>query len=287
MAGESADVSARLMREKAKRLNRAAARYERGAEGERRTAHALASLPSDEWRVFHDIAWPGRRYANIDHVVIGPPGAFVIDSKHWTGAITAADGVLRQNGRRREAAVVAAGEAAASIKRLVVAIQDLPVHAVLCFTGEQQVFGLAGDALLCSTDNLVTVLTTRPVVIAPAVREDVARQLAEKLGDATSVRNAVPAQRPGIFLSTPSRLASPPPRAKGRRRKADIASVLVGVSLALGSLALLATGPDAIGNFGQTVVDLVSNNDDPSDQPDPRPKIQMPTGYVPENQDPQ
>jgi hypothetical protein len=284
MAGESAEVSARRMREKALRLNRAATRYERGAEGERRTAHALAALPPDEWRVFHDIAWPGRRFANIDHVVIGPPGAFVIDTKNWSGAITVHGGVLRQDGRRRESAVLAAGEAAASIKRLVVAIQDLPVHAVLCFTGEQEVFGLAGDALLCSTGNLATVLTTRPVVIAPAVREDVARQLAEKLGDAATVRNVVPAARSGIFLPKPSRLASPPPRAKGRLAKADVASLLAGISLALGSIALLAADPDTLGNFGQSFVDLVSNGDESSDNPERQPGIQMPTGYVPEDQ---
>ena len=281
MAGESADVSARLMREKAKRLSRAAARHERGAEGERRTAQALEALPAAEWRVFHDIAWPGRRYANIDHVVIGPPGVFVIDSKNWAGRITADDGVLRHNGRRREAATLAAADAAASIKRLVVAIQDLPVHAMLCFAGEQEVFGMAGESLLCSTTNLETVLRTRPGVIAPAVREDVARQLAEKLSNAATVRNVVPAQRVRIFLPKPSRLTSPPPRHRvnGRLGKSDIASVLAGISLALGSLALLTIDADTFGNVGQSFVDLVSNND----EPDREPAIDMPTGYEPAN----
>lgn len=243
---------------------------------------ALASLPADEWRAFHDIAWPGRRYATIDHVVIGPPGVFVIDSKNWSGTVAADDGILREDGRRRDSATLAATEAAASIKRLVVAIQDLPVHPVLCFTGEQNVFGLAGDALLCSTGNLPTVLTTRPGVIAPAVREDVARQLAERLGDATSVRNVVPAQRLRIFLPNPSRLAAPAPasRVNGRRRKADLASVVAGISLALGALAV-AAGSDALGSFGRTFVDLVSNSDD---EPDRRPAIDMPTGYPPAEQ---
>ncbi len=285
MAGVSAGVSARLLRAKAKRLTRAA-KHDRGAEGERRTAHALARLPADEWRVFHDIAWPGRRYATIDHVVIGPPGVFVIDSKNWAGTIAADDGILRRNGRRRESATLAAGEAASSIKRLVVAIQDLPVHAVLCFTGEEDVFGLAGGALLCSTNNLATVLTTRPGVIAPAVREDVAGQLAERLGDAASVRNVVPAQRLRIFLPKPSRMTPPPPsRPNGRIGKADIASLLAGVSLAVGSIALVST--DALDSFGRTFVDLVSNSDDSSDDPRRQPAIDMPTGYPPADQEPE
>jgi hypothetical protein len=36
--------------------------------------------------VFHDLAVPDSP-ANVDHLVIGPSGVFVIDSKQWTGAI--------------------------------------------------------------------------------------------------------------------------------------------------------------------------------------------------------
>lgn len=280
MAGDSAEISARLHREKARRLSRAVARLEHGAEGERRTARALETLPAGEWHVFHDIAWPGRRYASIDHVVIGPPGAFVIDSKNWSGRITVDGGVLRRNGRRRDSATLVAADAAVSIKKLVVAIQDIPVHAVLCFAGDQEIFGLASDALLCSTDTVATVLKTRQEAVAPAVREDVARQLEEKLGDRMSVRNVVPAQRLRIFLPKPSRLAPlpPPRRANGRLGKADVVSLLAGVSLALASLGLLVTGPDGLGNFGNAFVEMVANDDSPNDQ---EPAIQMPTGYPP------
>jgi hypothetical protein len=36
--------------------------------------------------VFHDLAVPGSD-ANVDHLVIGPTGLFVIDSKRWTGHV--------------------------------------------------------------------------------------------------------------------------------------------------------------------------------------------------------
>jgi Nuclease-related domain len=36
--------------------------------------------------VLHDLAVPGSP-ANVDHLVIGPSGVFVIDSKQWTGSV--------------------------------------------------------------------------------------------------------------------------------------------------------------------------------------------------------
>jgi hypothetical protein len=58
--------------------------WRRGAEGERRTAHLLAPLERQGWAVLHDLAVPGSR-ANLDHLVIGPGGVFVIDSKQYRG----------------------------------------------------------------------------------------------------------------------------------------------------------------------------------------------------------
>jgi Nuclease-related domain len=60
--------------------------WRRGAVGERRTARLLSSLERHGWVVLHDLALPGSR-ANIDHLVIGPGGAFVIDSKQYRGRL--------------------------------------------------------------------------------------------------------------------------------------------------------------------------------------------------------
>jgi hypothetical protein len=56
----------------------------RGAAGERRTARLLDPLERHGWAVLHDLAVPESR-ANRDHLVIGPGGVFVIDSKHYRG----------------------------------------------------------------------------------------------------------------------------------------------------------------------------------------------------------
>jgi hypothetical protein len=54
----------------------------RGAIGEQQTAEALAGL-DNSWRCEHDIE---RRRSNWDHVLIGPAGVFLLDSKLFTRA---------------------------------------------------------------------------------------------------------------------------------------------------------------------------------------------------------
>jgi hypothetical protein len=68
------------------RVSADTAAWRRGAKGERLTARRLRRLGRG-WTIFHDLAIPGSR-ANADHLVIGPPGVFLIDSKHYRGRLT-------------------------------------------------------------------------------------------------------------------------------------------------------------------------------------------------------
>lgn len=65
---------------------REAKMWNRGAEGERVVAEILESNLSDEYHVFNDVKFPGRT-ANIDHLVIGPSGVFVLNTKNWRGIV--------------------------------------------------------------------------------------------------------------------------------------------------------------------------------------------------------
>jgi hypothetical protein len=60
--------------------------WRRGAAGERRTARLLNPLERQGWAVLHDLAVPGSR-ANIDHLMLGPGGVFVVDSKQYRGRL--------------------------------------------------------------------------------------------------------------------------------------------------------------------------------------------------------
>jgi hypothetical protein len=71
--------------------------WQRGAAGERHTARLLDRLTRDGYAVFHDLAVSGSP-ANVDHLVIGPTGVFVIDSKQWTGSVhQGSDGLVWHN----------------------------------------------------------------------------------------------------------------------------------------------------------------------------------------------
>ena len=59
--------------------------WQDGAIGEQWTGRALRELESQGWRIFHDLT---ASHGNMDHVVVGPGGVFLLDSKRWRGSIT-------------------------------------------------------------------------------------------------------------------------------------------------------------------------------------------------------
>jgi hypothetical protein len=59
-------------------------RRDRGAQGEEHVGELLNGLTGGEWRVIHDASL-GR--GNIDHVLIGPPGIFTIETKSHPGPV--------------------------------------------------------------------------------------------------------------------------------------------------------------------------------------------------------
>ena len=64
--------------------------WQRGCEGERVVGELLESSLPDTFHVFNDVHFPGRT-ANIDHIVIGPSGIFVLDTKNWRGTVSLSD----------------------------------------------------------------------------------------------------------------------------------------------------------------------------------------------------
>jgi hypothetical protein len=259
MAGESARASAQRQREKADRLLRAAALNERGADGEVATALALLALPADRWTVLHDLRWPGRRFANIDHLVVGPPGVFVIDSKNWSGRLTVRDNVLRQNGYRREHAVAGAAEAARAIAKLTSALSPDSIHPVLCFVRDEEVSGRAGDVLLCSTGNVVRLLESRPERLHPLQVRDLVQQLdpqriaaiesAQSVSCATSPR----ARLPRSTLARYATRSVSRRRTKRRRNGPRLGRLMV----ALMFFGVLVFAPQVVTGLGEAVAEML------------------------------
>src|SRR5918911_3377322 len=89
-AGGSAYKRAQQQRDKALELTRQAhaahaeaTRYATASRGEQRVYAALLVLQGQGWRLLADRRWPGTRSANVDMIMVGPSGIYVIDVKSW------------------------------------------------------------------------------------------------------------------------------------------------------------------------------------------------------------
>jgi len=105
--------------------------WQRGAQRERHTARLLDRLTRDGFVVFHDLAVPDSP-ANIDHLVIGPSGVFVIDSKQWSGGVhQSPDGLAWHNHYRLDRTLEAVRWEARAISRVL----GTRAAALLCVHG--------------------------------------------------------------------------------------------------------------------------------------------------------
>jgi hypothetical protein len=114
--------------------------WRQGAVGEELMARHLDELP-DSFRVLHDRRIPGSR-ANIDHIVIGRSGVWVIDAKRYKGKrpeLRVDGGIFRPRveslriGGRDGSTLV--GGVNSQVMRVSAALHSatIPVTGVLCF----------------------------------------------------------------------------------------------------------------------------------------------------------
>jgi hypothetical protein len=107
--------------------------WKRGATGERHTARLLDRLGRDGYVIFHDLAMSDSP-ANLDHLVIGPSGAFVIDSKLWTGSVhQSVDGFIWHDHYRLDRTLATIRWQAEILSRLL----GVPVAPLVCVHGAQ------------------------------------------------------------------------------------------------------------------------------------------------------
>ncbi|QCB98623.1 NERD domain-containing protein [Arthrobacter sp. PAMC25564] len=125
-AGDRAAEQSRLAAERVARLRRELEQAERhsqawsaGAAGEATVAAKMSELAASGWLDLHDVHWPGRPKANLDHILVGPGGIIVVDAKNWSGNVQISDGRLRQNGYRRDREVLGASQQSAAVAALL------------------------------------------------------------------------------------------------------------------------------------------------------------------------
>jgi hypothetical protein len=120
-------------------LRTEATSWQVGAAGERIVGKRLDRLKRAGWYVLHSAEL--RSGADIDHIVIGPPGVFTINTKHhahariWIGTHT-----MKVNGAGLHYLRNSEHEAASAARRLGKSCRmDVPVTPVLAFVGAAQI----------------------------------------------------------------------------------------------------------------------------------------------------
>lgn len=114
------------------RISQGALAWRLGAKGERRTARILARLERDGFVAFHDLAVPGSP-ANINHLVIGPTGVYVIDSKFYRGVVRMGlDGRLWYGARSLDRVLGTLWWEAQQVAEALAGGPEIRVYPVLC-----------------------------------------------------------------------------------------------------------------------------------------------------------
>jgi hypothetical protein len=142
--------------------------WRRGAAGERRTARLLAPLERHGWAVLHDLAVPGSQ-ATLDHLVIGPGGVFVIDSKQYRGRLQLDPSGRLWHGRYPLAPALEAVSFEADQAAQVLPDPGMAVVPIVAVHGAQVPWGkvVIDGVPVVSARRLPSMLGQLPVVLGP------------------------------------------------------------------------------------------------------------------------
>jgi hypothetical protein len=142
--------------------------WRRGAAGERHTARLLGPLERHGWAVLHDLAVP-RSQANIDHLVIGPGGVFVIDSKQYRGRLQLDPSGRLWHGRYPLTATLQAVSFEADQAALVLPDPGVVVVPIMAVHGAQVPRGkvVVDGVPVVAAQRLPSLLRALPAVLGP------------------------------------------------------------------------------------------------------------------------
>ena len=210
-------------------------RWRSGLAGERHVGALLDGLADAGWVALHDLRWPGRPKANLDHVVVGPGGVVVIDTKNWSAPVAVRlDGVLQVGGSARATSSRAAATMTAAVAAVLPPQHRTAVAGALCFTGQPVLPALTRDGVVAVGDaHLTDWLRGLQPWLAPDEVREIADHLRRELGGpespdllttaATAPRVKAsrsghhPRRRP-VRTRPKGRRAAPEPASKGPRR---------------------------------------------------------------------
>lgn len=153
------------------RRSRQAGRHAAGCRGERAVCGQLSKLAQHGFLHMDDLRWRAdpASLVNVDHLIIGPAGVFVVDAKNWAGRIEVRGNFLLQDGVARDERLIA-------LQWLTHRVEDVLVsagfahrpHALVCFgTPQPSLPPGVGRVLLSDVDSIVGLIESRPVALSP------------------------------------------------------------------------------------------------------------------------
>jgi hypothetical protein len=172
-AGDGAAEHSRLAAERVARLKRrldqaehSTKAWDAGAAGERVVAEKLSELVPRGWYVLHDVYWPGRPKASLDHVLVGPGGVVVVDAKNWTGEVRVSSGVLWQGRYARTQAVEGALAQCAAVASVMAPPHRRLVRPLICMAAQPDLFGVTNaDVPVAGSQRVVGAIEALPPVL--------------------------------------------------------------------------------------------------------------------------
>jgi hypothetical protein len=152
-----------------------------GGRGETLTGQVLDRLTARRFVVLHDRHWPGTRRSNIDHLVVGPSGVFVVDTKSWAGTVAVGGGMLSCDGEARDDEVdkvLAQAEAVEDVLT-VDGLAPLEVVPLMAFSRAHGLSARLGRVRLTSPDLLAGLVVERGHRLTDGQVDLLARRLEE------------------------------------------------------------------------------------------------------------
>ena len=167
-AAEQSRAAERVQRLKRQldQAERATGSWDEGAAGDGIIGRHLSLLVPHGWFLLHDVHWPGRPRASLDHVLVGPGGVVIVDAKTWTGEVRVSGGVLWQGRFARTQSVEGALAQCASVASVVEPPHRRLVRPLICLAGQPDLFAITNaDVAVAGAERVVEAVLSLPSVL--------------------------------------------------------------------------------------------------------------------------
>jgi hypothetical protein len=139
-----------------------AGRYAAAAIAERKLAQRLSPLTAHGYHLLADRQWPGSKNAQLDLIVVGPSGLWIVDSKHWTDFEIAAGHLFRGQADVTDDVMRLADVANAAEEAFVeLGLAPGEIRVVLAMEGRKGKLGDIGPIEVVGADDIQTHMARR------------------------------------------------------------------------------------------------------------------------------